>query len=309
MKRIIIDCDPSADDALALMLALSSPELKIEGITAASGVCPAEESAENALKILALYKRTDIPVAVGAAQPLKRELIFDRLYSGADGMAETGLPGASIRPVSGSAAEFLYQKLSGSAEPVHIISIAPMTNLGELLAKHPEIKEKIASVITTSGSYGVAPDKRAWNARPSWNIYSDPEAAEIVFGSGVPVFAAGLDITTRLSDDMVGRIFEEGNQACPQYVFFKRAAEYNKRNGLHSYSLLVDAVAAAAAAEPSLVKYIKGKAAVCTADGLFRGQTLFGVKGHLDRHTSCVYAAYDFDYNGFIDRLLERVFA
>lgn len=310
-KKVIIDCDPSADDAIALMLAAGSPELSVEAVTTVSGVCEAKDCAEHARQVLKLCGRAEIPVYAGAAQPLSRKLTFDGKYCGADGLSETGLPPSEIAD-NGVSAETALCRLFGigqkEPEKSHIVSIAPMTNLAKLLLRFPEASAQIASIVTTNGSYSVAPDKRAWNPRPSWNVAADPEAAKIVLESGVPVIAAGLDVTMQLQNALVERLLREGDPQRWQYQFLERAVQFNRARGLEPFSLLVDAMAVAAAARPELLSLIRGKAAVCTDDGLFCGQVLFGTAGYLDGTASDVSAAYAFDFDGFTVLLLERVF-
>ena len=388
-KHLFIDCDPSADDALAIMLALRSPELLVEGITTAAGVCDVDRCTENARRVVAIMGRTDIPVVRGAAHPLSRHLTFDDAYCGADGLSETGLFEARLlssgnptpektesevllsgkmpfgkptfgkpaseqplpeqtaagcrweseqtgfeEPVSKQlvskedAADFLHRKLNArealsdderdSGARFHILSIAPMINLAMLLTRYPEDKARIASIVTTSGSYSVQPDRHHWNPRPSWNVKADPEAAKIVLESGIPVYAAGLDVTARLSNELMRRILAEGEKrekqggACANpfpLTFLKRAVRFNESHGLEPYSLLVDAMGAALCARPDLASFVHGKTAVCTDDGIMLGQTLFGTEGYLDQTESDVYAAESFDFDAFASLLLERVFA
>lgn len=308
MKKVLIDCDPSVDDALAIMLALESKELQIEGITAVSGVCHVDLAAENALKILSLCGREDIPVAKGESQPLVRELIFDNKYCGEDGLSEVYLPSGNNKTVPEPAVMFLRRKIMEHPGEIHIISIGPMTNLARLLTEYPEVTEQIASIITISGSYGVAPDKSDWNPRPTWNVLVDPEAAKIVIESGILIQAAGFDVTGTLTDDMVERIFKEGNPQSEKYAFLKKAVDFNLRNGLKSYSLLVDSVAVAVAAVPELASFIEGKAAVETKGEVTLGQTLFGTKGYLDHKKSRVLAAYHLDKEKLTELLIARVF-
>lgn len=309
MKRVIIDCDPSADDALALMLAAASAELSLEAVTAVSGVCEVAQSARNALNILELCGRSDVSVAAGASQPLKRRLEFDGKYCGCDGLSETGLVPASSCLSRLPAVELIHRKLEEHPGEIYIISIAPMTNLAELLMKYPESREQIAGIYTINGSYGVAPDKSSWNPRPSWNVRTDPEAAKYVIESGIPVTALGLDVTMRLENSMAERLMAEGNKNGWAFQFLERAVAFNLKRGLEPYSLLVDAMAVAAAVRPEIAEYIHGKAAVSDQDGLMCGQTLFGVKGYADQWNSDVRAAYCFDFDIYIDLFLERVFS
>ena len=309
MKRVIIDCDPSADDALALMLAAASAELSLEAVTAVSGVCEVVQSARNALNILELCGRSDVSVAAGASQPLKRRLEFDGKYCGCDGLSETGLVPASSCLSRLPAVELIHRKLEEHPGEIYIISIAPMTNLAELLMKYPESRGQIAGIYTINGSYGVAPDKSSWNPRPSWNVRTDPEAAKYVIESGIPVTALGLDVTMRLENAMAERLIAEGTKNGWAFQFLERAVAFNLKRGLEPYSLLVDAMAVAAAVRPEIAEYIHGKAAVSDQDGLMCGQTLFGAKGYADQWNSDVWAAYCFDFDIYIDLFLERVFS
>ena len=308
-KHVIIDCDPSADDALALMLAVSSPELSVEAVTAVSGVCHVSQSAKNALDILALCGRMDIPVAAGAGAPLKRAMVFDGKYCGSDGLSENHLKPSPVPLSEKNAVELMYECIQAHPGEISIISIAPMTNLAELFLKYPEIKDQICRIYTINGSYGVAPDKSRWNPRPSWNVAADPEAAKIVLESGVPVTAAGLDVTMQLDNSMAERLLAEGRPETSTMEFFRHAVAFNRRKGLEPYSLLVDSMAVAAAAKPELADCVKGKTAVCDQDGLMCGQTLFGVRGYLDSSASEIEAAYAFDFTTYINMFLERVFS
>lgn len=308
VKHVIIDCDPSADDALALMLALPSPELKLLGITAVSGVCHVRQSTANAVKILELYGRTDIPVAAGAQQPLVHHLEFDQAYCGADGLSETGLPPAATPVHALPAALFIRECVRQHPGDIHIISTAPMTNIAMAFCMFPEIKKDICSIITSSGSYGVGQALHQRNPRPTWNILTDPEAAKIVMESGVLIEAVGFDISSRFSNPMVEELLAVGGPQRPAKEFFQRAVAFNQRNGLEPYSLLVDSVAVAYAIAPEIAKMTAGKVAVETKGELTRGQTIFGNIGYLDHMNSRIRAAYDFDQKRFIQLLAERVF-
>ncbi|HIX15006.1 MAG TPA: nucleoside hydrolase [Candidatus Hungatella pullicola] len=307
-KKIIIDCDPSADDALGIMLALASDELEVVGITSVFGVCPIEQSTENAMRILKLEGREEIPVAKGAAGPLSGFIKFDHLYGGADGMSETGIPQSGLSPVKAKATEWLREKIEVCAGEITILSTGPMTNLAGLLTEYPSVREKICRILTISGSYGVRPDKRGWNPRPSWNVLADPQAASVVMESGVFIQAAGFDVTGLLSNHMTEKILEKGRKDSPRFQFFQKAVEYNLRNGLEPFSLLVDSMAVVMAVLPDAFEFMEGKAVVETEGTWMKGQTLFGTKGYLDGSRSRVRAAYSLDKEKITNLLIERLF-
>ena len=308
VKNVIIDCDPSADDAIAIMLALASPELNVLGITTVSGVCHVDQSTENALKILELCGETQTPVARGAAQPLQRTMKFDAAYGGTDGMAEVNLPLPAVAVCEQPAVEFIIRKAMEYAGRLHIISTAPMTNIAAALTAVPELSEQVCSIITSSGSYGVAVDLTHKNPRPTWNICQDPEAAKIVMESGILIEAIGLDVSSRLHNHMTDILLAYGDKDKPSKALFRKAVSFNLKHGLEPYSLLVDSMAVAYATQPGIAKLVEGRVAVETKGELTTGQTLFGNCGYLDHMQSKCKAAYEFDQDAFVRLLSERVF-
>ncbi|MBK0367218.1 pyrimidine-specific ribonucleoside hydrolase RihA [Salmonella enterica] len=188
---IIIDCDPGHDDAIALVLALASPELEVKAITSSAGNQTPEKTLHNVLRMLTLLKRPDIPVAGGAVKPLMRELIIADNVHGESGLDGPALPEPSFAPQSGTAVELMAKTLRESAQPVTIVSTGPQTNVALLLNSHPELHTKIARIVIMGGAMALG----NWTPAAEFNIYVDPEAAEIVFQSGIPVVMAGLDVT------------------------------------------------------------------------------------------------------------------
>ena len=170
---VIIDCDPGHDDAIALVLALASPELDVKAVTSSAGNQTPDKTLRNVLRMLTLLKRPDIPVAGGALKPLMRELIIADNVHGESGLDGPALPEPGFAAQSCTAVELMANILRDSVEPVTIVATGPQTNVALLLNSHPELHAKIVE----------------------FNIYVDPEAAEIVFQSGLPVVMAGLDVT------------------------------------------------------------------------------------------------------------------
>ncbi|HGV9334955.1 TPA: pyrimidine-specific ribonucleoside hydrolase RihA [Raoultella planticola] len=190
---IILDCDPGHDDAIAIVLALASPELDVKAITSSAGNQTPEKTLRNVLRMLTLLQRQDIPVAGGARKPLMRELIIADNVHGESGLDGPALPEPDFAPQSCTAVELMAKTLRESPQPVTIVATGPQTNVALLLNSHPELHDKIARIVMMGGAMVLG----NWQPAAEFNIYVDPEAAEIVFQSGIPVVMAGLDATHR----------------------------------------------------------------------------------------------------------------
>ena len=188
---IILDCDPGHDDAIAIVLALASPELEVKAITSSAGNQTPEKTLRNVLRMLTLLKRPDIPVAGGAVKPLMRELIIADNVHGESGLDGPALPEPSFAPLNCNAVELMAKTLRESHEPVTLVSTGPQTNVALLLNSHPELHDKIAQIVIMGGAMALG----NWTPAAEFNIYVDPEAAEIVFQSGIPIVMAGQDVT------------------------------------------------------------------------------------------------------------------
>lgn len=201
---IIIDCDPGHDDAIALILALASPKLNVLAVTTSAGNQTPDKTLRNALRILTLLGRHDIPVAGGAPKPLLRELIIADNVHGESGLDGPALPEPGFAPQALTAVELMAKTLRASAEPVTLVPTGPLTNIALLLSAHPELKAKIARIVLMGGSAGPG----NWTPAAEFNIYVDPEAAEMVFGAGVPITMCGLDVThaAQVMDEDIERI-------------------------------------------------------------------------------------------------------
>lgn len=201
---IIIDCDPGHDDAIALILALASPKLNVLAVTTSAGNQTPDKTLRNALRILTLLGRHDIPVAGGAPKPLLRELIIADNVHGESGLDGPTLPEPGFAPQALTAVELMAKTLRASTEPVTLVPTGPLTNIALLLSAHPELKAKIARIVLMGGSAGPG----NWTPAAEFNIYVDPEAAEMVFSAGVPITMCGLDVThaAQVMDEDIERI-------------------------------------------------------------------------------------------------------
>lgn len=206
---IILDCDPGHDDAIAIVLALASPELDVKAITSSAGNQTPEKTLRNVLRMLTLLQRQDIPVAGGARKPLMRELIIADNVHGESGLDGPALPEPDFAPQNCTAVELMAKTLRESPQPVTIVATGPQTNVALLLNGHPELRDKIARIVMMGGAMVLG----NWQPAAEFNIYVDPEAAEIVFQSGIPVVMAGLDVTHRaqIHDMDIERFRRVGN--------------------------------------------------------------------------------------------------
>jgi pyrimidine-specific ribonucleoside hydrolase len=280
-KPVILDVDPGHDDAVALMLACGHPDLDLLAVTTVAGNVPIEKTTRNALRVLALVGRHDVPVGVGASGPLKRPLhTAEDIHgeSGLDGPEE--LPDADFGPDERGAVELISETLRASREPVTLVPVGPLTNIALLLREHPDLKDRISRVSLMGGSIGLG------NTTPAaeFNIYVDPEAASEVFESGLPITMSGLDVT-HLADvgpeerELLRATGRVGGIVAGFLDYF--AANYENTFGFDA-SPLHDPVAVAAVLEPDILKTHPMRVDVERESELTRGETVcdyYGVTG------------------------------
>lgn len=195
-QRLIIDTDPGVDDAVSILLALKSAEVRVEALTVVGGNVEADFGVRNALGLLEVAGRNDIPVALGAKKPLMRTPLTARIAHGSNGMGDVELPVVRKSIVSQHAIDLIIEAVKASPGEVTILALGPLTNVALALLKEPSIGPQIAELAFMGGtilSHG--------NVTPvaTFNIYADPEAAQIVMMAGIPrITMAGTDITTKV---------------------------------------------------------------------------------------------------------------
>ncbi len=191
-KKVILDCDPGHDDALAIVLACAAEEIELLGITTVAGNQTVDKTTRNALRVLTLIGM-EVPVARGAERPLIRELITAPEVHGESGLDGAELPEPAFGPREEHAVEFIVRAIRGSSAPVTLIPTGPLTNVALALRLAPDIARRIERIVLMGGA------ARESNVTPAaeFNIYVDPEAAHIVFTSGIPITMVGLDVTNR----------------------------------------------------------------------------------------------------------------
>jgi inosine-uridine nucleoside N-ribohydrolase len=274
-QKIIIDTDPGVDDAMAIQFALNSPELDVIGLTTIYGNVNLELCTTNALRLLDLAQRTDIPVAKGAAKPLHRPFGGGVAFvHGDDGMGNIFRPESRLKPIELSAVDFIIQQVKKYPNEIILVPLGPLTNIALALQKDPEI-EKLVKEVVVMGGNAFSPG----NASPSGeaNILNDPEAADFVFGANCPVTMIGLDVTESTlftkKDALEVRAasYTELNKlVCDAYVFYEI---FNTTNSKIDGSFLHDPSVIGYLIDPTIFSGGKYPIRVETQDSLSLGKT------------------------------------
>ncbi len=272
-RPVILDCDPGHDDALAIVLALASPGLDVRAITTVGGNAGLANTTRNALRVLTLIGRTDVPVAAGAERALVREPWTPTHVHGASGLDGADLPEPAVDAVPASAIELMAELLRGAGRPVTLVPTGPLTNIALLLRAFPTLHDRIGAISLMGGALAVGNT----TASAEFNIWQDPEAAAIVFDSGLPILMAGLDVTHQalvLREDVAalealgtrtGRVFADLMR------FFGR--HHRERYGWDGPPIH-DAVAVGVLVAPWLIERRRLRVDVELGDGLARGRTV-----------------------------------
>jgi inosine-uridine nucleoside N-ribohydrolase len=210
-RKIVIDTDPGIDDAMAIFYALESPELDVVGLTSVFGNANTSVCTANALKLLEIADRTDIPVAKGVEAPLAMPYRGPVAFvHGSDGQGEVFLSPPSMPPQPIDAADFIVRTVMDAPGQITLVGLGPLTNIATALQREPRLGSHVAEIVLMGGNAFCG-----GNASPAAeaNIFNDPEAADIVFGADCPIVMAGLDVTeqTVMTAADVAQISSFGN--------------------------------------------------------------------------------------------------
>ena len=265
--------DPGIDDALALILALRSSELQVLGITAVAGNAPVELTAANARRVLEYLGVTDIPVAAGAAKPLKHPLVDALDYHGPDGLGQCGLPSPNLPLYPAKAWDFLAELILNAPDEIILVATGPLTNIAYAFQRYPELPKSLDRLVIMGGTYNLTPYGKG-NQTPfaEFNIWQDPEAAHIVFSSRARISAVGLDVSANPAACLTGQHLEQIK--CSQNPSARLAAqlvEYVITH--HGHCELHDPLALAALLDASLFDFISAPVEIMTGNGWNRGVT------------------------------------
>jgi inosine-uridine nucleoside N-ribohydrolase len=270
---LVIDCDPGVDDAIAILLALASPEVELLALTTVAGNLPLETTTRNALRVLALADREDVPVAAGAARPLVVPRWRDAaVVHGSDGLGGAPAPEPRAAVVPMHAVDLLAEILERSDEPVLLAPVGPLTNIALLAALRPELLPRLGRVAVMGGSDGTG------NVTPAaeFNIWFDPESAARAFDSGLDITMVGLNVTrpSMLYEPDVDRIRSGGRIGAVVAAMLDHYMDWQlKLYGYRGVSVH-DALAVSTLLRPELVTTVDALVTVDTTAGPARGMTL-----------------------------------
>jgi inosine-uridine nucleoside N-ribohydrolase len=296
--RILLDCDPGHDDAIALLLALASPEVELLGVTTVAGNQTLEKTTANAIRVLELVGRADVPVAAGSPRPLVREPFVASYVHGETGLDGPDLPPPRGAPVEAHAIDFLAERLDGTT----LVATGPLTNVALLLARHPEARPE--RLVLMGGAIAEG------NVTPAaeFNIWADPEAAARVFASGLDVTMVGLDVTHKAlltgahAEQLrgAGRAGRFVAELLDFYGVFHREVYGFDGSPVH------DAVALAYVIRPELLELERLNVRVDCESSLCRGRTVVDVwrRTGLEPNARVAVAIQS---DGFLDLLLDRL--
>src|SRR6202167_1865927 len=271
-RRVIIDTDPGTDDALAILLALNSPEFKVEALTVVPGNVVAAQGLENALKLVSLAGRCDIPVAGGAQHPLNQKLITAQFWHGRNGLANVELPPSKCKVDPRFGPDLIIEMVHRHPHEITLITIGPLPNIALAVSKDPSIASLVKGIVIMGGSITGGNTDGAAEA----NIYNDPEAAEIVFNAGWMVTMVGSDVGERT---LITRKYLAELQSShgPQSDFIAKLADFyltrSEKSG-YSGAAMYDPLAVGIALDPTLGTLREMHVDVETKGEFTRGETV-----------------------------------
>jgi inosine-uridine nucleoside N-ribohydrolase len=271
-KRVIIDTDPGTDDAMAIILALNSPELKVEALTVVPGNVDGRQGLENALKIVSLAGRCDVTVAGGAQHPLNQKLITAQFWHGKNGLADVELPPSKCKADPRFGPDLIIEMVHKHPHEITLIPVGPLTNIALAVSKDPSIAGLVKNIVIMGGSISGGNVNGAAEA----NIYNDPEAAQIVFNAGWIVTMVGSDVGERT---LITRKYLAELQSShgPQSDFIAKIADfYLNRSEKSGYAgaAMYDPLAVGIAIDPTLGTLKEMHVDVETKGEFTRGETV-----------------------------------
>ncbi|KAJ8551482.1 hypothetical protein K7X08_021497 [Anisodus acutangulus] len=275
-KKIIIDTDPGIDDAMAILVALQSPEVEVIGLTTIYGNVYTTLATRNALHLLEIAGRTDIPVAEGSHVTITKgsKLRIADFVHGTDGLGNQNFPAPSGNPIEQNAAEFLVEQASLYPGKVTVVALGPLTNIALAIQSDPAFVKNIGQIVVLGGAFSVNGNV---NPAAEANIFGDPDAADIVFTSGADVLAVGINVTHQvvLTDSDLDEL-AKCNGKFAKYLDKILGVYFGYHHDAYSIKgvFLHDPTALLAAVDPSLITYTEGVVRVQTI-GITRGLTLF----------------------------------
>ena len=305
-KRIIIDTDPGADDALTFLLALASPEIQLEALTTTQGNVTVEKATRNALAVLELLGKSHIPVVQGTSLPLVVSLKASDHVHGQSGLGNAKLPEPNIKPVAQHAIDFLIERFLAEPGELSLFAIGPLTNVALAIRKEPRFASAVKEMVIMGGAI-----REGGNITPQaeFNIYADPHAAHIVFHSGIPITLIPLDVThkTMLYTTQIDQLKNIGSpisrfivDATSDYIHFTESKTGISGCALHDPLTLATVIA------PELLTIEEHFVDVDISGGVSTGST-FADFYHTTARPTNMKVALDVRGEDFVELFIQRM--
>ncbi len=319
MHRILIDTDPGVDDALAILLAYNSSELRVEAITTVSGNVHVDQATQNLLIILGLLDLSEYPnIAKGEAQPLVKPLVKAEHVHGEDGLGNISqlcnpdgspcYPMASCDISAVSGVDMILEMVDRFPDELVVVALGPLTNLSKAIQKDPNSMQKLHSIVLMGGVFSEYGNV---TTSAEFNVYVDPHAAHDVFNSGVPVHIAPLDVTHQVAltgerlkaeigkrSDKLSRFLIESTQACMEF--------YREHVGF--YGLYIhDALPIGMLTHPNFFKSVEAHVQVETEGNLTSGMTVADLRHERQRSSPNASVCLNVDADAFLNHFFERI--
>jgi len=281
-QRVVIDTDPGVDDAMAILLALNSPELKVEALTVVPGNVDGRQGLENALRLVSLAGRCDVAVAGGAQHPLNQKLITAQFWHGPNGLAGVELPGSKCKADPRFGPDLIIELVHKYPHEITLIPVGPLTNIALAVSKDPSIASLVKNIVIMGGSITGGNVNGAAEA----NIYGDTEAAAIVFNAGWTVTMIGSDVGER---KLITRKYLADLQALhgPESDFIAKLADFyltrSEKSGYQG-AAMYDPLAVATVIDSSLVTLKDMHVDVETKGEFTRGETVANRMGSNEKN-------------------------
>jgi purine nucleosidase len=283
MRRFLIDTDTGSDDAVALIMALRRPDVQVEAITVVAGNVPLEMGVQNALYTLEQVG-ANVPVYAGQASPLLRPLVTAQDVHGWDGMGDIGLPLTGRQPAPGHAVDAILQTVRRYPGEITLVTLGPLTNIALALRHDPSLAQQVKRCVVMGG---VGEGHGNMTPVAEYNIWADPDAARIVFESGIPIEMVGWDISRRYAvfarEDVEAVLALNTPLAHFSITIQRLVWEYAFKTTQLAGFDLPDPIAMAVALDPSIARFQPRYVAIETNSGLCQGQTVvdhIGITGH-----------------------------
>jgi pyrimidine-specific ribonucleoside hydrolase len=315
-RPVLLDCDPGHDDAIAIMLAVSDPGIDLRAVTTVAGNSTLANTTRNALRVLDLVGRPDIPVAAGRAAPLIRDLSTAAIMHGEGGL-DGPLPTEPSRPsLDVPAIELIEQVLTEATEPVTLVATGPLTNMADVVQRLPHLRDSIRELVIMGG----AVDLGNWTPAAEFNIWVDPHAADIVFRAAcapgadrgesrhIPLTMIGLEVTHKawLTDEHADVLRHTGHTGLFVAELLDHFVGFHQRRFGWEGGPIHDAVTIAHLIDPTLVTVLPMNVEIETESALCLGRTVADRWAVTDREPNAA-VGLDIDRNRFVTMLLEHV--